>query len=78
MTELDYITSDAAVLHGQARINGTRIPVSVVLGCLAEGLNEPDIVREYPSLTPETIRAAAAYGARPAAENVIPRPPTGR
>jgi len=77
VTELDYITTDPAVLHGQVRIRGTRIPVTVVLGCLAEGLSEADIVREYPTLTPEAIRAAAAYGARLAAEDVIPLPPTG-
>ena len=32
------ITVDPDVLHGQAHVRGTRIPVSLVLGCLAEGL----------------------------------------
>ena len=42
---------DCALLHGQARIRGTRIPVSLVLGCLAEGMTEPEILAQYPSLS---------------------------
>lgn len=70
------IAIDADVLHGQARIRGTRIPVSLVLGCLAERMSEQDILTEYPTLTVEGIRAAAAYGAELAREDVLPlRPP---
>jgi len=35
--QLDLIVTDPKVLHGQARIAGTRVPVSVVLDCLAAG-----------------------------------------
>jgi len=60
---MQLIAVDPDVLHGQAHIRGTRIPVSLVLGCLAEGLTEEKILSEYPTLTVEGIRAAAAYGA---------------
>lgn len=73
--ERELIAADTDVLHGQARIRGTRIPVSLVLGCLAEGMAEQDILHEYPTLTVEGIRAAAAYGAELAREDVLPLPP---
>jgi uncharacterized protein (DUF433 family) len=60
---LELITSDPLVLHGQARVAGTRVPVSVVLDCLAAGMSEAEILAEYPTLTAAGIRAAAAYGA---------------
>lgn len=70
--EMQLIAVDENVLHGQAHIRGTRIPVSLVLGCLAEGMTEDQILTEYPTLTVEGIRAAAAYGAALASEDVFP------
>ena len=60
--QIDMIAVDPDVVHGQARIRGTRIPVGVVLDCLAAGLTEEQILAQYPTLTVEGIRAAAAYG----------------
>lgn len=60
------------MVQGRAHIRGTRIPVSVVLDCLGAGLSEDEILRQYPSLTVEGIRAAAAYGASLAREEIIP------
>lgn len=76
MTEqqADLITADPDVVGGQAHIRGTRIPVSVVLDCLAAGLSEDDIIEQYPSLSREGIRAAAAYGAALAREEIFPLP----
>ena len=65
---------DPAVLHGVAHIRGTRVPVSVVLDCLAEGLTEAQIIAEYPTITVDGIRAAAAYGAELAREEVLDLP----
>ncbi len=68
----DLVAADPAVLHGQPHIRGTRIPVSVILDCLAAGLSEDDILREYPSLSREAIRAAIAYAAALAREETVP------
>lgn len=57
------IVRDPAICHGQAVVAGTRVLVSVVLDCLAAGMTEAEIVSEYPALTPDGIRAAAAHGA---------------
>ncbi len=59
---LGVISTDPAVLSGQAVIAGTRVPVSVVLDCLAAGMSPGQIVAEYPTLTSESVQAAAAYG----------------
>lgn len=69
-----HITVDPAVLHGKACIRGTRIPVAVVLANLADGLSASEIIRSYPSLTAEGIRAALAYAADLAQERVLPLP----
>jgi uncharacterized protein (DUF433 family) len=70
----DYIAVDPAVCHGQATIRGTRIPVSVVLANLAAGISREALLRNYPTLTPEAINAALAYGAALAEEQVIRLP----
>jgi uncharacterized protein (DUF433 family) len=57
----DYITVNPNICHGQACINGTRIPVSVVLDNLAAGLTTEELVVSYPSLTYDSIQAAIAY-----------------
>ena len=49
------------VCHGKPCIQGTRIMVSVVLDNLADGLSPEEIVKEYPPLTLDDIRAAISY-----------------
>ena len=58
---LALITTDPAVLSGQAVIAGTRVPVSVVLDCLTAAMSPEEIVAVYPTLTSEGVQAAA-YG----------------
>ncbi|MGQ0773637.1 MAG: DUF433 domain-containing protein [Pseudonocardiales bacterium] len=60
---LERITIDPAICHGQPCIRGTRVLVTVVLDALAAGLGPDEIVAHHPSLTPGDVRAAAAYGA---------------
>jgi uncharacterized protein (DUF433 family) len=62
---LALITTDPAVLSGQAVIAGTRVPVSLVFDSLASGMSPERIVAEYPTLTSEGVQAAAAYGGVP-------------
>ncbi len=67
----DYITVDPEICHGQACFKGTRVPVSVVLDNLANGVEPDQILASYPSLTPEAIRAALAFAADLARERVV-------
>jgi uncharacterized protein (DUF433 family) len=69
---LALITTDPLVCHGQATIRGTRIPVSVILDCLAAGMATAEIRAQYPTLTDEGVLAAAAYGAELARDEFLP------
>ena len=60
-TLLDRIVSDSKVCHGKACIRGTRVMVSVILSNLADGMTEAELLKEYPSLGPDDLRAAVAY-----------------
>jgi uncharacterized protein (DUF433 family) len=67
----ERIATNPQICHGKPCIRGTRIMVSVVLDNLAEGLTAEDIVREYPPLTLEDVRAALAYAAALAGEEEL-------
>jgi uncharacterized protein (DUF433 family) len=56
-----YIVSTPGVLRGKPRLKGTRIPVSLILGYLAAGKSNQDIIKEYPDLTGERISACLDY-----------------
>ncbi|MBF0487495.1 MAG: DUF433 domain-containing protein [Nitrospirae bacterium] len=58
---VEKITFDPLVCHGKACIRGTRVMVSVILDNMAEGATEAEILKSYPSLSSEDIKAAIAY-----------------
>ena len=58
------IEADAARCGGKPCIAGTRIRVGDVVGCFAAGMTTDEIVRDYPSLTPEDVFAACDYASR--------------
>ena len=66
---MQLISADPRVMHGQAVLAGTRVPVSVILDCLAAGMAADEIATEYPVVSLAHIRAAAAYGVLPPARN---------
>jgi uncharacterized protein (DUF433 family) len=72
--QLEMISADPSVMHGQAVIAGTRVPVSVILDCLAAGMTAEEITSEYPTISVAGVRAAAAYGAALAREELLPIP----
>ena len=65
------IKVDSEVCHGKPCIRGTRIMVSVVLDNLAEGLTPDEIIKEYPPLNMDDIRAALSYAANLVREEEI-------
>ena len=68
----ERIVSSPSVCHGQTCIKGTRIPISVVLDNLAAGLSPEDVLKSYPGLVLEDVRAAVYYAAEAARERVMP------
>ncbi|MGQ0651432.1 MAG: DUF433 domain-containing protein [Betaproteobacteria bacterium] len=63
MTYQDRISIDPAVRSGKPCIKGTRITVYDILEYLAGGMTEDQIVRDFPALTPQDIKAALAFAA---------------
>jgi uncharacterized protein (DUF433 family) len=58
-----HISVDPEIHHGEPCIKGTRVPVSMIVGSVADGMSFNEIIDEYPQLKTESIRAALAYAA---------------
>lgn len=56
------ITVDPGIHHGRPVIQGTRIPVEIVIGNMAGGLSAEEVASEY-GITLEDVRAALSYAA---------------
>ncbi|HEV2630641.1 MAG TPA: DUF433 domain-containing protein [Pseudolabrys sp.] len=63
MTYQDVITIESGKRGGRPCVRGMRIAVADVLGWLAAGMSEQDILKDYPELTETDIRACLAYAA---------------
>jgi uncharacterized protein (DUF433 family) len=59
----DRIVIDPEIHHGDPCIKGTRIPVSIIIGSLADGMTFEAIRHYYPQLMQEDIQAVLAYAA---------------
>lgn len=58
-----HIHSDPAILAGKPVVKETRLAVDFILGLFAAGWTEPQILENYPRLTPEALRAVFAFAA---------------
>jgi uncharacterized protein (DUF433 family) len=58
-----HISIDKEVRSGKPCVAGTRITVFDVLDYLAAGMSVGDLLKEFPQLTEEAIRACLAYAA---------------
>jgi uncharacterized protein (DUF433 family) len=59
----DRILIDPAVHHGEPCIKGTRVPVSVVIGSMADGDTAEQIIEAWPQLSGDDIKAALKFAA---------------
>jgi uncharacterized protein (DUF433 family) len=57
----DRIVIEPDLHHGDPCIKGTRIPVAMIVGSLADGNTFKQILEAYPQTTDEDILAALAY-----------------
>lgn len=60
----DRIVVDPRILVGKPVVKGTRLAVEFIIGLLANGWSEEEIVKNYPGLTPDDIRACLAYASQ--------------
>lgn len=58
---LPRINVDPQILLGKPVIRGTRIPVYVIVGLIAEGQTVQYVLENYPDLTPEDISQALQF-----------------
>ena len=63
MDLLDRITHDSKVMGGRPCVRGMRVTIGVIMGLLASGRKQQEILAAYPYLEPEDVQAALAYAA---------------
>jgi len=72
MTLLARITLDPEVMGGRPCIRGLRVTVGTILGLLASGYSNDDVLKAYPYLEKDDILAALSYAAWRTQEVDIP------
>ena len=78
MTKVDHgsrnfeerIVRDRKICGGEPVFKGTRVTLRTVLASLADGDSAEDILSDFPSLTAEDVRAAIAFAAASAEEDL--------
>lgn len=69
----ERIEINPAILTGKPVIRGTRLAVEFIIELMAQGWSEAEILRNYPGLTPQDLKACLAYAsAALKAEKVYP------
>lgn len=66
------ITVDSRQMGGVPCIRGLRIPVATVIGLVAEGMTEAQILKAYPDLEPADIHEALQFAAEAVRERELP------
>ena len=71
MNLLERITVEPDKCGGRPCIRGLRIRVTDILGMLAAGVSHEEILRDFPYLEDDDIKAALAYAAKQADHTVL-------
>ena len=66
------ITVNPNQMGGVPCIRGLRIPVATVVGMVADGINEKEILKAFPDLEPEDVQEALQYAAEAVRERELP------
>jgi uncharacterized protein (DUF433 family) len=72
-----YIHSDSEILMGKPVVKGTRLAVDFILRLFAVGWTEQQVLENYPTLTPEALRAVFAFAAECLREETLYTVPAG-
>ena len=70
--EFRRITADQRMMAGVPCIRGLRIPVATVVGMVADGMSNEEILAAYPDLEREDISEALRFAAEAVREGVLP------
>jgi uncharacterized protein (DUF433 family) len=66
----ERIVRDPRIVGGEPVIKGTRVTLRTVLASLAEGASTAEILADFPTLSTEDVRAAIAFAATSAQEDL--------
>ena len=66
----EYIVRNPQICAGEPTLRGTRVTLRTVLASLAEGASTAEILLDFPSLTEDHVRAAVAFAAASAEEDL--------
>ncbi len=61
---LKRIVQNPEIMLGKPVIEGTRMPVEIIVEKVAYGYSNQDILKEYPFISDEDIQASLLYAAR--------------
>lgn len=64
-------------MGGVPCVRGLRIPVATVVGMIADGMSESEIIAAYPDLEAEDVREAIRYAAEAVRERELPLAASG-
>jgi len=70
----DYFERRPELCGGALVVKGTRVPVRTLLASLAEGATEGEVLADFPTVTPASLRAVVAFAAASAGDD-LPVPP---
>jgi len=70
--KFNRITVNPNQMDGVPCIRGLRIPVSTVVGMVADGMNLKEMLKAFPDLEAEDIPEALRYAAEAVRERVLP------
>ena len=59
----ERIVLDPAIHHGDPCIKGSRVPVRIIVGSIADGDTFEQLIEAYPQLTGDDIKAALKFAA---------------
>jgi Uncharacterized conserved protein len=67
----DHVVVAQDLHHGDPCIKGTRIPVKILIGSLADGMKPAEILEAYPQLSEDDLLVALAYAADVLSHEVV-------
>lgn len=70
MNYQERIVRDPQIVGGEPVLKGTRVTLKTVLASLAEGATTAEILGDFPTLSEEDVRAAIAFAAASAQEDL--------
>ena len=73
----EHIHADPDILLGKPVVKGTRLAVDFILRLFAVGWTEQQVLENYPTLTPEALRAVFAFAAECMREESLFAVPAG-